>query len=29
LLPPAEDRQVVEELADEVLPAEIYAGGAS
>src|SRR5215213_4377369 len=28
LLPPAEDRQVVEELADEVLPAEIYAGGA-
>jgi uncharacterized protein (TIGR00269 family) len=28
VLPPAEDRQVVEELADEVLPAEIYAGGA-
>lgn len=28
LAAPAEDRQVAEELADEVLPAEIYAGGA-
>jgi uncharacterized protein (TIGR00269 family) len=29
LAPPAEDRQVATELADEVLPAEIYAGGAA
>jgi uncharacterized protein (TIGR00269 family) len=28
LAPPAEDRQVAEELADEVLPTEIYAGEA-
>ena len=26
LAPPPDDRQVAEELADEVLPAEIYAG---
>jgi uncharacterized protein (TIGR00269 family) len=28
LAPPADDRQVVEELSEEVMPAEIYAGGA-